>query len=220
MKQALVTGANRGIGLELCRQLKGNGYQVWGVCREASPELKQIGIQLIESIDVTSEPDLRKMALTIDAQSLDLVINNAGILRMGDLQSFTTEDILAQYQVNSLAPLLVTRALLPKLKNPSKVAMITSRMGSIADNTSGSYYGYRASKAALNAIAKSLSIDLRDRGIAIGVLHPGFVQTDMTQHSGDRTPKDSATNLLQRIEDLNIENSGTFWHCDGPILPW
>lgn len=220
MKNALVTGANRGIGLELSRQLKEQGYSVWGVCRKASQELRDLGVTLVESMDVTREADIKKLAESLNDDSLDLVINNAGVLRAGELYNFTVDDILDQFQVNALGALLVTRALLPKLRKPGKVAMITSRMGSIADNTSGSYYGYRASKAALNAFTKSLAIDLQDRSIAVGAFHPGFVQTDMTQHSGDRTPKDSAKNLLQRIHELNLQNTGSFWHCDGPILPW
>lgn len=220
MKQALVTGANRGIGLELCKQLKQNGYQVGAVCRKASAELKQAGVEIIESVDVTNEADIQKLVAQLKDRSLDLLINNAGILREGDLQSLNAEDLLEQFRVNAMGPLLVTRALLAKLKSPSKVAMITSRMGSIADNDSGSYYGYRASKAALNAFSKSLTIDLKPKGIAVALLHPGYVQTDMTGHAGDRTPENSAKNLLQRIEGMNLENTGTFWHCEGDVLPW
>jgi len=114
----------------------------------------------------------------------------------------------------------VTHALLPHLKSGSKIANITSRMGSIEDNTSGAYYGYRASKAALNALGKSLAIDLKPKGIAVAQLHPGFVQTRMVGFNGDISPEKAASGLCQRIEELNIENSGGFWHSNGESLPW
>ena len=97
---------------------------------------------------------------------------------------------------------------------------MTSRMGSIADNTSGARYGYRASKAALNAVGKSLAVDLSEQGIAVAILHPGWVQTDMTRHSGNLTVDEAAAGLIARMDALNLENSGTFWHSDGSVLPW
>lgn len=217
---ALVTGANRGIGLELVKQLKQKGYQVWAVCRTASDELRKLDVHIIDGVDVTNESELQKMVQQIPDHSLDVVINNAGILEEDRFFDFQVDDLLAQFKVNAVGPLLVTKSLHKKMKSPSKIAMITSRMGSIADNTSGSYYGYRASKAALNAFAKSLSIDLKADKIAIGILHPGFVQTDMTNHNGDRTPENSAANLLKRVDELSLANTGTFWHCDGEKLPW
>lgn len=220
MKHALITGANRGIGLEFCRQLKKDGWFVIAVCRQSSKELQDLGVRVIEAIDVTDEVALDRLADQIEAESLDLLINNAGLLIRDELETFNADDILRQFEVNALAPLLLTRRLLGKMKKDSKIAMITSRMGSIEDNGSGGYYGYRASKAALNAFSKSLSIDLRSNRIAIGILHPGFVQTNMTAFQGDLTPAQSAEFLLKRIEHLNLENTGTFWHCMGESLPW
>ncbi|MAL84047.1 MAG: short-chain dehydrogenase, partial [Idiomarina sp.] len=126
----------------------------------------------------------------------------------------------AQFEVNALAPLRVTEALLPNLKEGSKVAMITSRMGSIADNGSGSRYGYRMSKAALNAAGKSLSLDLKDQGISVVLLHPGFVQTDMVNHAGDIPAETAAERLIQRIDELSLDTTGQFFHSNGEGLPW
>ena len=119
-----------------------------------------------------------------------------------------------------LGPLRVTHSLLPALKDGAKVALITSRMGSIADNDSGGSYGYRMSKAALNAAGVSLAQDLAARGIAIAILHPGYVRTDMTGQSGLIDTDESVAGLLQRINELNAQNSGTFWHTNGEVLPW
>jgi NAD(P)-dependent dehydrogenase (short-subunit alcohol dehydrogenase family) len=125
-----------------------------------------------------------------------------------------------QFKVNAVAPLRITEALLGNLQNGSKVAFITSRMGSIADNTSGSYYGYRMSKAALNAAAMSLTRELHPKGIAVAILHPGYVQTAMVNFGGDISAEESARHLSRRIAELNLDNSGTFWHANGEIMPW
>lgn len=114
----------------------------------------------------------------------------------------------------------MTSALLTALAGNSKVALISSRMGSIADNTSGGSYGYRMSKAALNAAGKSLALDLAGRGISVAVLHPGYVRTDMTGQQGLIEVAESAAGLIQRINELTPATSGTFWHSNGEILPW
>ena len=124
-----------------------------------------------------------------------------------------------QFEVNALAPLKITHALLPNLKSGSKIIVITSRMGSLADNTSGSRYGYRMSKAALNIAAISLAHDLKPKNIAVGIFHPGQVSTDMTGYNGIPVSQ-SVNQLLQRFEALNINNSGQFYHANGEILPW
>lgn len=219
-KTAFVTGSNRGIGLELCRQLKDQGYQVIASCRQSSPELRELGVNVIANVDVTNPSSLQEAAKQITDQSIDLLINNAGLLIHDSYEEVSRETLLQQLEINAMAPLLVTQALLKKMKQPSKIAMITSRMGSIADNGSGGYYGYRASKAALNAIGKSLSIDLKKHGIAVALLHPGYVQTRMVNFNGDISPAQAASNLLKRIDQLSIENSGSFWHANGEALPW
>eukprot|EP01047_Picozoa_sp_COSAG01_P002575 COSAG01_NODE_69_length_28801_cov_10.460038_1_plen_141_part_10 len=125
-----------------------------------------------------------------------------------------------QLHINAIAPIALTYAFLKHLDEGSKIIMITSRMGSITDNESGSRYGYRMSKAALNAASKSLAIDLKDEGISVGIFHPGWVKTDMTGNTGHLSAKDSAKLLIQRIHELNLNNSGVFKHANGDILPW
>ena len=122
--------------------------------------------------------------------------------------------------MNALGALRTVHALLPRLHEGSKIALITSRMGSIADNGSGAYYGYRMSKAALNAAGKSLALDLKARGVAVALLHPGMVRTEMTGGHGNLGPEEAAAQLVQRIEALSLENTGTFWHANGEVLPW
>ena len=122
--------------------------------------------------------------------------------------------------VNAFAPILLTQDLQAHLAGPCKLAFITSRMGSVADNGSGGYYGYRMSKAALNAGAKSLAIDLAPQGAAVAILHPGFVRTRMTGGNGQLEPAESARMLIARIDALDAANSGTFWHANGDVLPW
>ncbi len=125
-----------------------------------------------------------------------------------------------QFRVNAMGPLLVTQILLDQLKKGGKIALITSRMGSMSDNSSGGYYGYRMSKAALNAAGVSLACDLKDKDIAVAILHPGYVQTEMVSYGGDISASTAAQRLNQRIEELDMTNTGTFWHSNGEILPW
>jgi NAD(P)-dependent dehydrogenase (short-subunit alcohol dehydrogenase family) len=218
MPNALVTGANRGIGLELCKQLKDKGYDVIAVCRSSSKELDALGVRVESGIDVTAGGE--DLARRVAGVPLDLLIQNAGILRNESLEDLDVDSIRQQIEVNALAPLRVTQALLPNLKRGAKLALITSRMGSIADNGSGGYYGYRMSKAALNIAGVSLARDLSPRGIAVVLLHPGFVRTGMTGHQGAVEPDVAASDLLKRIDELTPATSGRFFHASGEELPW
>lgn len=220
MQTVLITGANRGIGLALCKTYLAQGWQVIGVCRNASPELTETGARVIAGVDVTDQAALNTLADTLTGKKLDLLINNAGILERETLGNIDYHRIEQQFTINAVAPLRVTEALLGNLHSGSKIAFITSRMGSIADNSSGAYYGYRMSKAALNAAAMSLARDLHPKGIAVAILHPGFVQTAMVNFGGDISAEESALRLSQRIAGLTLANSGTFWHSNGDILPW
>ena len=220
MANVIVTGSNRGIGLEICRQLALRGDKVLATCRRASENLSALNVETFENFDVTDEQSIQRLSDHVTDGSIDLVINNAGILRRETLSDLNIDSIRDQFEVNALGPLRVTAGLRQKLKNPSKVAIITSRMGSIADNTSGSRYGYRMSKAAVNMAGMSLSRDLQSNGVAVAILHPGFVQTDMTGGAGDVPPDVSARGLIQRIDELTMATSGTFWHAQGQILPW
>ena len=221
MATYLVTGANRGIGYEYCRQLQARGDTVIAVCRTASKELQQLGVQVEEGVDITSDASVAELHTRIRDSAIAGLINNAGILKRVTLENLDFDSIRQQFEVNALGALRVTHALLPNLKAGSKIVLMTSRMGSIADNTSGSSYGYRMSKVALSMAGKSLAHDLKPRGIAVAILHPGLVQTRMTNFTaGGISPEDSVKNLLARIDELTLENTGTFWHANGEILPW
>ncbi|HMJ13989.1 MAG TPA: SDR family oxidoreductase [Polyangiaceae bacterium] len=219
-KTVLVTGANRGIGLELCRLLQARGESVIGVCRSSSKELDALGVRVEAGIDVQREESVGDLQKRMRGTKLDLLINNAGLLRVDAFGGIGTSDLLAQFETNALGPVLVTQALGDALQSGSKVALITSRMGSIADNTSGSMYGYRMSKAALNAAGVSLAHDLKSRGVAVVMLHPGYVRTEMTARNGNTDPGEAAAMLLARIDELTLETSGRFLHANGEPLPW
>lgn len=220
MATALVTGANRGIGLSFVKLLKARGDHVVAACRRESPELDELGAEVASGVDVTSDKSLNLLAEKLKGRRLDLLINNAGLLSHEAFPKLDFAAIQRQMEVNAYGPLRVTAKLADLLGPGSKVALITSRMGSIADNGSGGYYGYRMSKAALNAAGKSLSIDLAASGVAVAILHPGYVKTDMTGHGGNVAPDDAARDLLKLIDALSLETSGSFWHANGEILPW
>ncbi len=219
MTRIIVTGANRGIGLELCRQLADRGDEVSGLCRRAGEQLEALGVRVIEGVDVGDQAALDRLTATLGGARYDWLINNAGILERDSLDALDYHAMEQQFRINSIGPLRVTASLLGNLGEGSKVGIITSRMGSIDDNTSGGYYGYRMSKAAVNIAGKSLSIDLAGRGIAVAILHPGMVATDMTGGNGVPVAH-AARGLIRRMEELNLENSGSFWHAEGERLPW
>ena len=217
----VITGANRGIGLALCQHyLSKESTKVTALCRQSSTELEATGAKIIEGIDVADTASLAALGHYFENQNIDLLINNAGILRTESLSAMDFETIQAQFTVNAIAPLAISHALLHKFTANAKIALITSRMGSIADNGSGGYYGYRMSKAALNAAGKSLALDLKPKGISVAILHPGFVQTDMVGGNGDISAAQAASRLAARIEGLNLNNTGSFWHSNGELLPW
>ena len=219
MSTYLITGANRGIGLEFCRQLKNSGHEVIAICREKSPELADLEVRIEDNIDIGNDGAIASLKERLKDTAIDVLINNAGIHSRNTLESLDFDDLLHQFNVNSLGALRVIKALLPNLKAGSKIAIITSRMASIDDNTSGSSYGYRMSKVALSMAGKSLAIDLKPKQIPVAILHPGLVQTRMTNFRGISTTE-AVTGLLARIGELNLENTGTFWHSNGQVLPW
>ncbi len=219
-KSVMITGANRGIGLALTELYLQQNWRVIAVCRQASDDLRNTAATVIEDIDVSRADDIASLAQQLTGTTIDILINNAGILRTDTLHDMNDGDLEEQFAVNAIAPLRVTRALLGNLTSGSKVALITSRMGSIADNDSGGYYGYRMSKAALNAAGKSLANDLQGPGIAVAILHPGMVATRMIGFNSDVSPAQAAAGIAARIDELTLENSGTFWHANGDVLPW
>ena len=220
MPTAVIIGASRGIGLELARQLKERGDDVVAVCRKASDELAELGVEVVEGVDVTNERSLARLAGALAGRRVDVLVNSAGVLSDESLSDLDIDRIRRQFEVNSLGPLRVTAALRGNLGDGSKVAIITSRMGSIEDNTSGGRYGYRMSKAAVNMAGRSLAHDLKEAGVAVVVLHPGFVRTDMTGHQGLIDPPESAAGLIARIDELTLESTGTFRHTNGETIPW
>lgn len=216
----VITGANRGIGLALCQHYQRNHYAVVAACRQPSAELQDAGVEIVTGVDITSSAGRHSLLAAIGQRKIDLLIHNAGIWCDDVLGDIQPEPIRQAFETNALAPLLLTDALLPQLSHGSKIGLVTSRMGSIEDNGSGGRYGYRMSKAALNAAGKSLAIDLQPRGIALAILHPGFVQTRMVGFAGHITPAESANGLAQRLRELTLETSGSFWHANGERLPW
>lgn len=219
MATYLITGANRGIGQELCKQVRAKGNTVIAVCRNSNAELENLGVRVETGVDITSEQDISALVNRIRGMKLDVLINNAGIIERNSLDDLDFDSMRRQFEVNALGTLRVIHGLLPCMKAGSKIAIVTSRMGSIDDNTSGGSYGYRMSKVAVSMAGKSLSIDLKPKGIAVAILHPGLVSTGMTNFTGI-SPGEAAENLLARIEELNLENTGTFWHANGEVLPW
>ena len=223
MKTILVTGANRGIGLALTRAFRARGDAVIAVCRRSSDALEATGAQVEPGIDVTDGDALDTLARRLSDVRIDTLVLNAGVLEresLGDIDEAGFDSMRRQFEVNALGPLRVAQALLDNLADGAKVGIVTSRMGSVADNGSGGRYGYRASKAAVNAIGKSLAVDLQPRGIAVFLLHPGYVATDMVGGTGDVSPEQAAAQLVERLDGLTLEQTGTFWHANGSPLPW
>ena len=219
MATYLVTGANKGIGLQVCTQLAARGDEVIAVCRSPSAELSDLGIRIIEGIDVSAAEAVARLKSELGEQKLDVLLNNAGILHGDSFGSLDYEDMVLQFRVNALGPLRVTEALSDNIAEGGKVGIVSSRVGSIGDNGSGGYYGYRASKSAVNQIGMNLAHELRPRRIAVALLHPGMVATTMTGGNGI-DPAEAASGLIDRLDALTLETSGHFWHAEGYELPW
>ena len=219
-KTIVITGANRGIGLAMAKLSSQAGHTVYALCRQSSAELEQLNVKVVTGVDVAQETGRELAKKALNGVRIDLLINNAGILRDESLNNLNIDTIEEQFKVNALAPLCLTHALLGNLSAGSKVALITSRMGSIEDNTSGGRYGYRMSKAALNIAGMSLAQDLAKDEIAVGIYHPGYVQTDMVNHNGDISSDLAAERLLALMHSLTLAESGVFKHSNGQGLPW
>lgn len=220
----LIIGASRGIGLEAVRQLRERGDSVIAAVRSATPELEATGAEIREGVDTTRHESLFGLAEALSDRSLEWVLVVSGVMRtqrLGALDGEAVAGIREQFETNALGPLMAAEALAPRLAEGGKLGIVTSRMGSIADNTSGNSYGYRMSKAAVNMAAASLAYDLQPQGIAVGLLHPGWVRTDMTGHNGLIDPPESAAALIERMDHIGMADSGRFWHAPNrEILPW
>lgn len=220
----LVTGANRGIGLEFVKQLRERGFPVIGTARkpEQATELKALGAQVIQ-LDVTDAASISAMAAELEGQTIGMLINNAGMLghTAASFAETDFEKIGTTFAVNSLGPMRVTQALLPNILAGSQktVIHISSVMGSIASNRGG-YYGYRASKAALNMFNSSLAIELKDEGVTTVVMHPGWVRTDLGGAGADIAVDVSVAGMLDVIGGLGPDDTGRFYDYQGKELPW
>lgn len=220
----LVTGANRGIGLELARQYAADGWQVIGTARrpDAADDLRDLDVTVMQ-LDVTDQASVERLAADLDGQSIDVLINNAGILPMlRSISDIDFEQFNQAMAVNTVGPIRVTQALLPNLRagEMKKIINTTSILGSISRKTSGGFYGYSESKAALNMFTRSLAGELRSAGFICIVIHPGWVQTDMGGASAPVTVEKSAAGMRNVIANLTAEGSGEFWTFDGQQLPW
>ena len=215
----VITGANRGIGLELARIFAGRGARVIAAVRRRSAALQQLGVD-IHTCDVSDPASVAAFAAALAETPVHVLINNAGVLSRETLDDLDEDRIRHQFEVNALGPLRTTRALRGNLVAGSKVVIFTSRMGSIADNTSGGMYGYRMSKSAVNQAGRSLAHDLEPKGVHVLLLHPGYVRTGMTGGNGHIDPAESAQGLVARIDGLDATKSGRFFHQNGEELPW
>lgn len=224
----LITGANRGLGLKFTELYAQKKFNVLATCRtphnaDGLLELAEKNNQIsVLPLDVGIYEEVENLAETIKASPIDILINNAGIWRSSTLGSINRQAWLESFTINSIAPYEVTQALLPNIKKGSlkKVVSITSKMGSIDDNTSGSSYIYRSSKSALNMVMRSLQHDLSSYGIATLTLHPGWVQTDMGGMNALITDEQSVSGMINVIDKLNIENTGRFIDYDGKPISW
>lgn len=216
----VITGANRGIGLAMCKKFKDQGDIVYALCRQSSNELEALSVNVYENIDVATDQGIMNLVAALSGLKINVLVCNAGILRDESLSNLNIDTIREQFEINAIAPLRIVAELSSQLERDAKVALITSRMGSISDNGSGGRYGYRMSKAALNAAAMSISKDLKHQNIAVGIYHPGYVQTDMVNFGGDITSTESAERLVGLINELSIAETGVFKHSNGSVLPW
>ncbi|MBP47254.1 MAG: short-chain dehydrogenase [Myxococcales bacterium] len=219
MKTHVVIGANRGIGLGLVEKLREQGQRIIATCRTDQGGLRKLdGVEVIDGVDITDQHSLH--ALADQLPEFDVLWVVAGVLKRTTLDSVDPQVCQQLFEVNALGPLMTVSALKGHIRSGGKIALITSRMGSINDNTSGGSYGYRMSKSALNSAGKSMALDLLADQIAVFMLHPGWVRTDMTQGRGLVDVHESVQGLMERVQTLTIENTGTFWHMQGDPLPW
>jgi NAD(P)-dependent dehydrogenase (short-subunit alcohol dehydrogenase family) len=220
MARIVITGANRGIGLALAQECVKRGDEVIAACRTSSPELDSLAVEVVTGIEVSRDDGVAALPRALGGRAVDVLINNAGVHRSDSLGRIDFDRIRLQLETNALGPIRVTEALLPNLKAGAKVAIITSRSGSIGDNGSSGNYGYRMSKAAVNMAGVNLALDLKGRGVAVAILHPGMVRTDMGGSPQSVEPADAARRLMARIDELTIERTGKFLHAEGYALPW
>lgn len=224
----LITGANRGIGLEYVKQYAASGCQIYATVRDPAKatDLQQLAAQYanvqVLALDVAKVAAIRDLAGQLSAITVDILISNAGTYPESAFGKTDPQAWLEAFQVNTLTTYYLAEAFLPQLRRASQAKLIamTSKMGSIEDNGSGGEYIYRSSKTALNMVVKSLALDLREFNIAVAALHPGWVRTDMGGPNGLIDTATSVRGLRQVIEHLTCEQSGQFIAYDGKPIPW
>ena len=224
MPIVLITGANRGIGLELARQYAATGWEVIACCRKPkeATQLARLKVE-IRPLDVTKPASIARLAAALKGRAIDVLLNNAGILgRRSGFGKAETKEFLSVMQVNALGPLLMAQEFWPHVKRSSqkKIVAITSGMGSIANGANGGSYAYRSSKAALNMVMKNLGRDLEDKGILTAAISPGWVKTAMGGRHAPQGVEESAAGIIEVIAGLDTKSSGGFFNYNGQVLPW
>ena len=223
MKSVVVTGANRGIGLELVKQLLNSGYRVYATHRSEKGGLARLSNQnlSIHQMDVREKEAIQVLVDSIEGE-IDLLINNAGVAdgRWQSISEIDMEHALEVLEINAVAPVLVTQKFQNKMKDGSTIVMISSLMGSISDCMSGRSYAYRASKTALNMFSIAMKNELKNQGISILILHPGWVATDMGGPNATVSPEESVRGMIQRIDEHNLDLSGRYVQFDGTPIEW
>jgi NAD(P)-dependent dehydrogenase (short-subunit alcohol dehydrogenase family) len=232
MKTLLLTGANRGIGLEFCRQYATDGWHVLACCRnpEKADALNKLAAQhpdliKIHALDVADLAQIERLGQTLSSETIDLLINNAGNYPKSDTGGFghtNYADWMTAFNINTMAPLKMAETFAKQIARGKQkvIATLTSQMGSIEDNGSGGNYQYRSTKAAANMVVKSLAIDLKQSGITAVVLHPGWVKTDMGGPNAMISVEQSVTGMRQVIGSLKQHDSGKFLNYSGEEIPW
>ena len=226
--QILITGANRGIGLEFTKQYAADGWNVLACCRHPQSALDLQALAQsntnikIQPLDVADFAQIDALALQLKDESIDVLINNAGVYPHSSFGDTNYDDWAAAFKVNSMAPLKMAEAFVQHISRSQlkKIATLTSKMGSLDDNTSGDSYSYRSSKTAVNMVMKSLSIDLKPYGISVVTLHPGWVQTNMGGSNALVSAQTSVTGLRKVIDGLNVATTGRFIAYDGKAINW
>lgn len=223
-KTILITGANRGIGLELAKLAIAQSWSVIATARKPGDavELKKTGARVL-AMDVEDDKSIEAVGTLLAAESIDVLINNAGVgstsKRLADLKS---DEMMKVMRINAVGPMLLCKALIAPLRRGKNkfIMQITSQLASIANNTGGSSYAYRASKAALNQFNRSLAAELKDEGFTCIAAHPGWVQTDMGGPNAPMTPPQSAEHLMKLVNEVKASQNGAFLNFDGAPMPW
>ena len=232
MKTLLITGANRGIGLEFCNQYAADGWRVLACCRDPGKAdalnklaARYLNLIQVHALDVTAHAQIEQLARTLSLETIDLLINDAGVYPAADKLGFGHTDYaewMTAFNINTMAPLKMVEAFINQIARSKLklIVTITSQMGSIDDNSSGGSYLYRSSKAAANMVVKSLAVDLKGRGITSVAFNPGWVKTDMGGPNAMIPVEQSVADMREVIDGLTLADTGTFIGNDGVVIPW